>query len=504
MSTAFSSGFGTGFAAISGVREERARLAQQRELAEKGLYQDQQRLDADAAQRRVELANHLQSSLDRYDAARPELLTQLNTASEQLSKANLILGGPAPGPTAQADVERLTGLYQAIATAAQQNQAKSDAASRALMHISILGTGGGGGASGDGGGEEGGQARTEQAPQSMLTSADYQQAQDGGSRASGAEQPPANFDTALSPQEETAFAAWKQKNAPNDSGQDYDLRGAFKAGLTPDPQTGHWPDTFKKPNHPTFSDQSQYAKFAPAQAGHWNGENYEPGAARQSLAQRWLPHLANAGFPPGQEVDGNYVIAVYDKDTADALRDRLKGLENRFGAKSPVVISDKSEELKDATGVMLSFWDKMDRAAAAQGRFEVMKATPKDTAKILAFAAYAKQTGNAEEAQMWEAIGAAPEADRLKLIEGAVQRFDAQRTDAAKYRDLFKPAVESYAKNVVGVNGREPAAAGGSAKAPPDKAKFYTDMVAAKGWKAPFTPEQKAELMAAWHVASGQ
>jgi hypothetical protein len=87
------------------------------------------------------------------------------------------------------------------------------------------------------------------------------------------------FDTQLTPAEETAFAAWKQQYAPRDSGADYDLRGAFKAGLTPDPATGHWPDTFKKPNHPTFSNQSMYAVGPNAtKAGRWDGEKFIPPA----------------------------------------------------------------------------------------------------------------------------------------------------------------------------------------------------------------------------------
>ncbi len=85
-----------------------------------------------------------------------------------------------------------------------------------------------------------------------------------------------SFDTPLNDQEETKFQEWKQKYAPNDSGQDYDLRGAFKSGLTPDADTGHWPDTYKKPNHPTFSDQSIYAKDRPDLAGRWEGETYIP------------------------------------------------------------------------------------------------------------------------------------------------------------------------------------------------------------------------------------
>lgn len=88
---------------------------------------------------------------------------------------------------------------------------------------------------------------------------------------------PKSYDTQLSPQEETRFQSWKQQYAPNDAGADYDLRGAFKAGLVPDSKTGHWPDTFKKPNHPTFSNESQYAVGDDAaKAGHWEGDKFIP------------------------------------------------------------------------------------------------------------------------------------------------------------------------------------------------------------------------------------
>ncbi len=83
------------------------------------------------------------------------------------------------------------------------------------------------------------------------------------------------LDTELTPQEEVAFQAWKTKYAPKDSGEDYDLRGAFKEGLTPDPETGHWPDTYKKPNHPTFSNESKYYDRAPEKAGSWTGDKHD-------------------------------------------------------------------------------------------------------------------------------------------------------------------------------------------------------------------------------------
>ena len=89
-----------------------------------------------------------------------------------------------------------------------------------------------------------------------------------------------SFDTVLTPDEEKEFKIWKSKYAPNDSGADYDLRGAFKAGVVPagaeaGKDEGHFPDTYKKPNHPTFSDQSIYAKFG--NPGHWEGDTYVPG-----------------------------------------------------------------------------------------------------------------------------------------------------------------------------------------------------------------------------------
>lgn len=96
-----------------------------------------------------------------------------------------------------------------------------------------------------------------------------------------AQQP--TFNTYLNPTRETQFQEWKARYAPQDSGANYDLRGAFKAGLQPDTVTGHWPDTFKKPNHPTFSDQSKYAPFG--NPGRWHGETFTPGTPQPTTGQ---------------------------------------------------------------------------------------------------------------------------------------------------------------------------------------------------------------------------
>lgn len=82
------------------------------------------------------------------------------------------------------------------------------------------------------------------------------------------------YNTPLSPADEKQFQGWKQRYAPNDTGADYDLRGAFKAGVAPDPGRGHFPDTFKKPNHPTFSDESQYSGKDGFTGGHWGDGTY--------------------------------------------------------------------------------------------------------------------------------------------------------------------------------------------------------------------------------------
>ncbi len=75
------------------------------------------------------------------------------------------------------------------------------------------------------------------------------------------------YDTPLTPPEEIQFQAWKAKHAPDDSGVDYDLRGAFKAAAGADDR-GHFTDQFKKPNHPSFSVESMYST-PQNQGGQW-------------------------------------------------------------------------------------------------------------------------------------------------------------------------------------------------------------------------------------------
>lgn len=87
-----------------------------------------------------------------------------------------------------------------------------------------------------------------------------------------------DYNTVLSPEDESQFQVWKQQNMPDDTGVDYDQRGAFKAQFQQQ-SNGHWEDQFKKPNHPTFSDQSQYATGDQRdRAGYWVGDQFVPPA----------------------------------------------------------------------------------------------------------------------------------------------------------------------------------------------------------------------------------
>jgi len=87
------------------------------------------------------------------------------------------------------------------------------------------------------------------------------------------------YNTALSPQDEAAFQQWLRalsaKNGRDMSTDvyDYDLRGAFKAGAG-QAENGHFTDQFKKPNHPTFSTDSQYSGMDGYVGGEWQkGKN---------------------------------------------------------------------------------------------------------------------------------------------------------------------------------------------------------------------------------------
>lgn len=92
---------------------------------------------------------------------------------------------------------------------------------------------------------------------------------------------PDSYTTILSADEEPQYEDWLKKLSEKTGrdmsadAADYDMQGAFKAGLGQS-ENGHFDDRFKKPNHPTFSSDSQYSgkqftggKWEKATAGQW-------------------------------------------------------------------------------------------------------------------------------------------------------------------------------------------------------------------------------------------
>ncbi len=68
-----------------------------------------------------------------------------------------------------------------------------------------------------------------------------------------------------------AYKSNLEKRDVSQDEQDYDLPKYFESLNQTPVEGGHLPDTFKKPNHPTFSDQSMY--HSPIQpGGSWSEE----------------------------------------------------------------------------------------------------------------------------------------------------------------------------------------------------------------------------------------
>lgn len=96
---------------------------------------------------------------------------------------------------------------------------------------------------------------------------------------------PNQYQTKLTPEQAEAFPAWAtslgaQQGRTGEQVQrdayDYDIQGAYLGSLQPDAR-GHLGDIYKKPNHPTFSDQSQYHGVDGHQGGTWGRGTFTPG-----------------------------------------------------------------------------------------------------------------------------------------------------------------------------------------------------------------------------------
>ena len=79
---------------------------------------------------------------------------------------------------------------------------------------------------------------------------------------------PAEFDSKVPPERQKDYEKWMAQLPKNlQSTADYDLSGAFLSGAKP--EGGHLTDKFKKPNHMTFSTESQYSGRGAQVGGRW-------------------------------------------------------------------------------------------------------------------------------------------------------------------------------------------------------------------------------------------
>lgn len=83
------------------------------------------------------------------------------------------------------------------------------------------------------------------------------------------------YNTKLTPNEEVKFQEWAEKNKRTKDAYDYDIKGAWKelsTGKMKEADNGHLGDKYKKPNHPTFSNQSVYSGKEGIKGGTWGRE----------------------------------------------------------------------------------------------------------------------------------------------------------------------------------------------------------------------------------------
>lgn len=142
------------------------------------------------------------------------------------------------------------------------------------------------------------------------------------------------YNTKLSPSEEAAFQDWAEEQSKN-SGRnrlndlyDYDLRGFWKNdGQFSD--NGHASDYYKKPNHPTFSDQSQYHGVDGHVGGSWSvdpvtGVSFTPGKSN-------LEHHGSAGLQQYfQQAEPGVTLAITPQGTGSMNPFKVDPLWNLF------------------------------------------------------------------------------------------------------------------------------------------------------------------------------
>lgn len=261
---------------------------------------------------------------------------------------------------------------------------------------------------------------------------------------------PDEYETKLTPEQEKQFQQWRAANVrPDDTGSDYDFRGAFLAGIKPAPN-GHWPDTYKKPNEPTFSNESIYAARRPDLAGRWEGETFIPpnmsregmGEGFSTLKAQDITHQIKA-IPEEQrpllfalvhhlaEADPNIAAAAgkstFWQNTRNAL---MRGLGS--------VVEGLSDAQNNATIVRGNEWLQKGDAVRVVGN-------PREGENILDFI---NRTNSGPQAEMPQWQRPLTRAERAQLANEVQDAKDNQQIDRM-LRDTEQGIIDPIKGNAV-------------------------------------------------------
>lgn len=130
----------------------------------------------------------------------------------------------------------------------------------------------------------------------------------------------------LRPEEEDKFKDWARRNNirdPLSPLHQYDNVSAFRSGVNRGPG-GHFPDTYKMPGHPTFSEESIYAK-PPYKFGSWEGEKFIPyeESIKKSRKEKTMPEYRPI---PGQTDRGPSPMSPAMDDLSVMARGRASNI----------------------------------------------------------------------------------------------------------------------------------------------------------------------------------
>lgn len=143
------------------------------------------------------------------------------------------------------------------------------------------------------------------------------------------------YNTELNPEQEAAYQKWLSIQTVPTSTHDYDLRGFFANQVFGKTDTsehkGHFDDRWKKPNHMTFSDQSNYAQILP------DGS---------STGGRWEQRLSPEDDPKGLGI-WHFIRPIHGRIPDEPFREYYEREEpgNTWEMSSAPVIKPKSPDM---------------------------------------------------------------------------------------------------------------------------------------------------------------